>query len=290
MSIKGVDRKARRAAGTGIVEGKNWRFAQPRSSLQRSWVRLVTPQLTHCSVRSLRPIRSIHSSMPSARSCARPMKACRRRSRTIVRVSTQMPEWATNLLRRRRTSPRRLTQKDRYWTSPRSVGITAEQKLFNGFQTANRTRAAESNVFAARETLRVIEQTVLLDAATVYMDVVRDAAILEVQRSNVRVLGETLRQTRGRFKLGGGHAYRRGPGGGSARRRPIADAPRQLQPDHIKGRVSPGDRIEAGSAGAGLAGRPSVAAYAGRGDRGRDDRQSVGDGGHVRRRRRASCR
>ena len=56
-------------------------------------------------------------------------------------------------------------------------------------------------MFAARETLRVIEQTVLLDAATVYMDVVRDAAILEVQRSNVRVLGETLRQTRDRFKL-----------------------------------------------------------------------------------------
>jgi outer membrane protein len=95
-----------------------------------------------------------------------------------------------------------LTQKDRYWTAPRSFGITAQQKLFNGFQTANRTRAAESNVFAARETLRVMEQTVLLDAATVYMDVVRDAAILEVQRSNVRVLDETLRQTRGRFKLG----------------------------------------------------------------------------------------
>jgi outer membrane protein len=95
-----------------------------------------------------------------------------------------------------------LTQKDLYWTSPRSTGISVEQKLFNGFQTANRTRAAESNVFAARESLRVIEQTVLLDAATVYMDVVRDAAILEVQRSNVRVLGETLRLTRGRFKLG----------------------------------------------------------------------------------------
>jgi outer membrane protein len=94
-----------------------------------------------------------------------------------------------------------LTQKDLYWTSPRSIGITAEQKLFNGFQTANLTRAAESSVFTARETLRVIEQTVLLDAATVYMDVVRDAAILEVQRSNVRVLGETLRLTRGRFKL-----------------------------------------------------------------------------------------
>jgi outer membrane protein len=94
-----------------------------------------------------------------------------------------------------------LTQKDLWWTSPRSIGISAQQKLFNGFQTANRTRAAESTVFAAREVLRVIEQAVLLDAATIYMDVVRDAAILEVQRSNVRALAETLEMTRARFKL-----------------------------------------------------------------------------------------
>jgi outer membrane protein len=94
-----------------------------------------------------------------------------------------------------------LIAKNRYETAPGSIGITGRQTLFDGFQTANRTRAAEGNVFAARETLRVIEQTVLLDAATAYMDVVRDAAILEVQRSNVQVLGETLRQTLGRFKL-----------------------------------------------------------------------------------------
>jgi outer membrane protein len=94
-----------------------------------------------------------------------------------------------------------LVQKDSWPTTPSSVGITVQQTLFNGFQTANQTRAAESNVFAARETLRVIEQTILLDAATVYMDVVRDTAILEVQRSNVRVLGEILQQTRARFKL-----------------------------------------------------------------------------------------
>src|SRR5262245_22157981 len=92
--------------------------------------------------------------------------------------------------------------KQRTYTQPRSIGATAQQTLFNGFQTANRTRAAESQVSAARETLRVIEQTVLLDGATAYMNVLRDAAILEVQRSNVRVLGETLRQTRDRFNVG----------------------------------------------------------------------------------------
>src|SRR5215813_7448423 len=38
-----------------------------------------------------------------------------------------------------------------------SVGVTASQTLFNGFQTANRVRQAESNTSAARETLRVAE-------------------------------------------------------------------------------------------------------------------------------------
>src|SRR5262249_32342663 len=80
-------------------------------------------------------------------------------------------------------------------TTPWSYGATAQQTLFNGFQTANRTRSAESQVSSAREGLRVLEQTVLLTAATTYMDVLRDTASLEVQRSNVRVLQETLKQT-----------------------------------------------------------------------------------------------
>jgi outer membrane protein len=50
--------------------------------------------------------------------------------------------------------------------------------------------------------LRLLEQSVLLAAATIYMDYLRDAAILEVQRSNTRVLEETLRQTRDRYKVG----------------------------------------------------------------------------------------
>ena len=52
---------------------------------------------------------------------------------------------------------------------PRSVGATITQTLYNGQQTANRTRAAEGQVSAAREGLRVLEQTVLLAAATIYM-------------------------------------------------------------------------------------------------------------------------
>ena len=86
--------------------------------------------------------------------------------------------------------------------APRSAGMTVSQTLFNGGQTGNRTRAAESQVSAAREGLRVLEQTVLLAAATTYMDYLRDSAIVEVQRSNTRVLEQTLKQTRDRFNVG----------------------------------------------------------------------------------------
>ena len=86
--------------------------------------------------------------------------------------------------------------------APRSVGITATQTLYNGQQTANTVRSKESGVSGAREALRNIEQNVLLTAATTYMDYLRDSAIVEVQRSNVRVLEQTLKQTRDRFNVG----------------------------------------------------------------------------------------
>src|SRR5262249_53422473 len=47
--------------------------------------------------------------------------------------------------------------------APHAVGITGTQTLFNGFQTDNKTRQAEQQVSAARETLRLIEQNVLLN-------------------------------------------------------------------------------------------------------------------------------
>jgi outer membrane protein len=84
----------------------------------------------------------------------------------------------------------------------RQFGATATQTLFNGFQTANRTRQAESQVMGARETLRVTEQQVLLDAATAYMNLLRDQAILDLNRRNVEVLTEQLKQTRDRFNVG----------------------------------------------------------------------------------------
>jgi outer membrane protein len=87
-------------------------------------------------------------------------------------------------------------------TAVQTYGATLTQTLYNGFQTANRTRQAESQVSAARENLRLTEQAVLLQAVTAYMNLLRDGAILDLQRRNVEVLQEQLRQTRDRFNVG----------------------------------------------------------------------------------------
>ena len=80
--------------------------------------------------------------------------------------------------------------------------VQAQQTLFNGFQTSNRTRQAEGQVSAGRETLRLTELNLLLNAATAYMNVLQTAAILELNKSNVVVLQEQLRQSRDRFNVG----------------------------------------------------------------------------------------
>jgi outer membrane protein len=88
------------------------------------------------------------------------------------------------------------------YSRPRGYGLTVNETLWNGNRTDNSVREAESGVMAARETLRNTEQNVLLDGVTFYMNVLRDSAILGLDRNNVDVLQEQLRQTRDRFTVG----------------------------------------------------------------------------------------
>jgi outer membrane protein len=87
-------------------------------------------------------------------------------------------------------------------TAPRGVGLEVTQNIFNGGGTSSSVSQAESQVLGARATLQNTEQNVLLDAATSYMNVLRDTAILNLNRNNVEVLEEQLRQTRDRFQVG----------------------------------------------------------------------------------------
>src|SRR5581483_8531738 len=59
-----------------------------------------------------------------------------------------------------------------------------------------------ATVQAARESLRTVEQTVLLDAATAFVNVVRDQAIVKLRENDVAVLTEQLKATKDRFAVG----------------------------------------------------------------------------------------
>ncbi|MGB9164842.1 MAG: TolC family outer membrane protein [Rhodomicrobium sp.] len=87
-------------------------------------------------------------------------------------------------------------------TTAATTDITAQQNIFDGFQTYNNVKGAEAGVEAGREDLRGAEQNVLLNAATAYMNVVRDQAQVELRKNNVKVLAEQLRATEDRFKVG----------------------------------------------------------------------------------------
>ncbi len=87
-------------------------------------------------------------------------------------------------------------------TRPRGYGVQATQTLFDGYQTINKIRGAESQVLGAREELRNTEQNTLLSGVTAYMDVLQNSAIVDLDRNNVDVLKEQLRETKDRFTVG----------------------------------------------------------------------------------------
>jgi outer membrane protein len=87
-------------------------------------------------------------------------------------------------------------------TNPRGYAINLNQPLFQGFQNLNAIRQAKATVQAAREVLRTVEQTVLLDAVTAYVNVVRDRAIVRLRENDVTVLSEQLKATKDRFEVG----------------------------------------------------------------------------------------
>ena len=87
-------------------------------------------------------------------------------------------------------------------TNPRSYSVTVRQPIFDGFGTVSGTSQAENQVEAGRARLINTEQSVLQNAVSAYMAVVRDQAVLELNRSNEKVLQAQLEATEARFEVG----------------------------------------------------------------------------------------
>ncbi len=84
----------------------------------------------------------------------------------------------------------------------RTFGVTVSQPVFSGFETVSSTSAAENRVLSGRANLANSEQQVLLQAVQAYMQVVRDRAVLDLNRNNENVIGQQLQATRDRFDAG----------------------------------------------------------------------------------------
>ncbi len=85
---------------------------------------------------------------------------------------------------------------------PKGYIVDLVQPVFTGLQTFNAVNEAEAGVRAGRENLRSVEQSVLRDAVTFYMDVVLNQAIVRLNESNVNVLSRELKATEDRFSVG----------------------------------------------------------------------------------------
>jgi outer membrane protein len=87
-------------------------------------------------------------------------------------------------------------------TRPDLVEFQAIQPVYRGGRTVAQTRQAINTVESTRAQTLAVETSVFQAVAMAYLDVVRDQALVEVDRNNVEVLRKQLEATQDRFRVG----------------------------------------------------------------------------------------
>src|SRR6516225_1212200 len=83
-----------------------------------------------------------------------------------------------------------------------SLNLQVTQPVYSGGRTLAQTRQAINSVQSTRAQTLAVETSVFQAVAQAYLDVVRDQALVEVNRSNVGVLRKQLEATQDRFRVG----------------------------------------------------------------------------------------
>ena len=87
-------------------------------------------------------------------------------------------------------------------TESYSLSLNATLTLFDGGRSQMAVDAAKTAVLAARQSLKNIEQSVMLSAATAFLTVRRDRQIVELAVNNVEVLKQQVQAAEDRFAVG----------------------------------------------------------------------------------------
>ncbi|TXC68652.1 TolC family outer membrane protein [Sphingorhabdus soli] len=96
-------------------------------------------------------------------------------------------------------------QSSNNFTSPDrafSIGPQISIPIYQGGAVKNAVNAAEKRVEAGQANLRATESSIFSQAVAAYMDVIRDQALVALNRSNVDVLGVNRQATGDRFEIG----------------------------------------------------------------------------------------
>jgi TolC family type I secretion outer membrane protein len=83
-----------------------------------------------------------------------------------------------------------------------TVNLQVTQSIYSGGRTLSQTRQAVNTVESTRAQTLAVETSVFQAVSQAYLDVVRDQALVEVNRNNVEVLRKQLEATQDRFRVG----------------------------------------------------------------------------------------
>ena len=85
---------------------------------------------------------------------------------------------------------------------PHTYSLTITQPIYNGGNTIAKTAQAEDLVQSERARLIATEGTALFAAVQAYFDVLRDQAVIDLDKNNEQVLSRQLEATRDQFRVG----------------------------------------------------------------------------------------
>ncbi|MEM6682759.1 MAG: TolC family outer membrane protein [Pseudomonadota bacterium] len=83
-----------------------------------------------------------------------------------------------------------------------ALSASVNQPIFRGFRTKNSVKRAKADVLAGRANLATVEQDVLLQTVTTYVNVLRDQAVLKLNDNLIAVLRRQLEASQDRFRVG----------------------------------------------------------------------------------------
>lgn len=83
-----------------------------------------------------------------------------------------------------------------------TAGVSLSVPIYSGGAVRNGIKSARERIAQGRATLRSTEAGVFVDGVGAYMNVIRDEAIVDLNRGNVRVLQTNLEASQDRFQVG----------------------------------------------------------------------------------------